>query len=111
MHVQINEEFDTPEIIIQVYPVEAQVGIILLTIEETAQYIQYMSDLFTAVQQEGLTNVHFLQINAVDMPLDGWCQEHPSAAAHQVIAAQLSSFIEGVIPEWSTMTYPLSANV
>jgi len=109
--VQINDEYDDPEIIIQVYPVEAQIGVILLTLEETAQYIQYMSGLFTAVQQEGLTNVHFIQINAVGLPLEDWCQEHPSAAADQVIAAQLSAFIKGVIPDWTTATYPLSVNV
>ncbi len=108
--MQINEEFDTPEIIIQVYPME-QVLEGVLTRNQTTTYLQYMSSLYTETQMEGLNNVHLLQLNAVDMPLGGWCVFHPSAAADANIAAQLSAFIESVLPEWTRSTYPLSVTV
>jgi len=42
------------------------------------------------------------------MNLDGWCAAHPSAAADTTIAAQLTAYIEAVLPAWTTGTYPLA---
>ena len=108
--MQINEEFDSPEIIVQVYPQEQLLEGVLNQTESTT-YLQYMSSLYTAAQMEGMMNVHLLQLNAVDMPLTGWCASHPSAAADANIAAQLSAFIEAVLPEWTKTIYPLSVQV
>lgn len=96
--------------IIQVFPEEQQLEGVLNQ-NQTTTYLQYMSSLYSEVQAEGLTNVHYLQLNAIGMPLTDWCASHPSAAAHANIAAQLSAFIEAVIPEWTTSTYPLSVMI
>lgn len=108
--MQINDNFDSPEIIVQVYPQEQLLEGVLNQNESTT-YLQYMSSLYTAAQMEGMMNVHLLQLNAVDMPLTGWCASHPSAAADANIAAQLSAFIEAVLPEWTRTMYPLSVQV
>ena len=65
----------------------------VLTPNQTTTYLQYMSSFYTETQMEGLSNVHLLQLNTVDMPLGDWC----ASAAH--IAAQLSAIIEAVLPE------------
>lgn len=108
--LQINEEYDTPQIIIQVFPLEVQFQGVL-TFNQTSDYLQYMSSLYTAAQAEGMTNVHLLQLNGVNMPLDNWCVDHPSAAADVNIAAQLTAYIEAILPQWSSNTYPLSVQV
>ena len=108
--LQINEEYDTPEIIIQVLPLEVQIQGVL-TYNQTTTYLQYMSSLYTAAQAEGMTNVHLLQLNGVNLPTDGWCVAHPSAAADANIAAQLSAYIEAVLPEWTSSNYPRSVTV
>ena len=105
--MQINEEYDTPEIIIQVFPLEVNFEGVL-TPNATTNYLQYMAAVYTATQMEGMTNVHFLQLNAVGMDLNGWCSNHPSAAADMTIAAQLTAYIEAVLPAWTTGTYPLA---
>jgi len=110
LDMQINEDFDSPEIIVQVYPQEQLLEGVLNQNESTT-YLQYMSSLYTAAQMEGMMNVHLLQLNAIDMPLTGWCASHPSAAADANIAAQLSAFIEAVLPEWTRTVYPLSVQV
>ena len=108
--MQINEEFDSKLIIIQVFPMEQELEGVL-TQNQTTAYLQYMSSLYTETQLEGMTNVHMLQLNAIDMPLTGWCAFHPSAAADANIAVQLSAYIEAVLPEWTRSTYPLSVEV
>ena len=110
MLVQINEEYDTPQVIIQAFPLEVQFQGVL-TFNQTTAYLQYMSSLYTAAQAEGMSNVHFLQLNGVDMPLDDWCVDHPSAAADANIAAQLTAYIEAILPEWATTSYPLSVQL
>ena len=105
--MQTNEEYDTPEIIIQVFPLEVNFEGVL-TPNATTDYLQYMAAVYTATQMEGMTNAHFLQLNAVGMNLDGWCAAHPSAAADTTIAAQLTAYIEAVLPAWTTGTYPLA---
>ncbi|DBA74311.1 TPA: hypothetical protein ACH3X1_011086 [Trebouxia sp. C0004] len=103
----INEEYDNPEIIIQVFPLEVNFEGVL-TPNATTNYLQYMASVYTATQMEGMTNVHFLQLNAVGMNLNGWCSNHPSAAADMTIAAQLTAYIEAVLPAWTIGTYPLA---
>ncbi len=108
--MQINEEYDTPEIIIQVFPLEVNFESVL-SFNATTEYLQYMASVYTATQMEGMSNVHLLQLNAVGMDLDGWCSDHPSAAADTTIAAQLTAFIEAVLPSWSKTTYPMAVDV
>lgn len=108
--MQINEVYDDPTIIIQVFPLEVQwQGV--LTHEQTAAYLQYMSSLYSTTQMMGMANVHLLQLTGANMPLDDWCVAHPSAAADANIAAQLTAFIEGIMPEWANTTYPLSVTI
>lgn len=45
------------------------------------------------------------------MPLDDWCVSHSSAAADANIAAQLTAYIQAVMPEWANTAYPLSVTV
>lgn len=70
-----------------------------------------MTSLYSTTQMMGMTNVHLLQLNGIDMPLEDWCVAHPSAAADANIAAQLTTYIEAILPQWATSTYPLSVNV
>ena len=107
MLLQINEEYDTPEIIIQVFPLEVQFEGVL-TVNATAYYLQYMTAVYTATQMEGMSNIHVLQLNAVGMDLDNWCSSHPNANADMTIAAQLTTYIEAILPSWSTSTYPMA---
>lgn len=103
-------EYNTPEIILQVFPWEVQFEGVL-TFNQTTVYLQYMAALFTEVQAEGLDNVHFLQLNALTMDLSDWCASHPSAAADQNISEQLIAFIDAILPNWATATYPLAVQV
>ena len=108
--MQVNEVYNDPTMIIQVFPLEVQwQGV--LTHDQTSVYLQYMNSLYSSTQMEGLTNVHLLQLNGVDMPTDGWCVDHPSAAADVNIAAQLTAYIDAIMPAWSSTTYPLSVSV
>ena len=108
--LQVNMEYSSPEIIIQVFPWEVQFEGVL-TFNQTTVYLQYMSALFTEVQAEGLNNVHFLQLNAQTMDLSDWCSSHPSAAADVDISAQLIAFIDAILPNWSSTSYPLAVQV
>lgn len=108
--LQVNVEYSSPEIIIQVFPWEVQFEGVL-TFNQTTVYLQYMSALFTEVQAEGLNNVHFLQLNAQTMDLSDWCASHPSAAADMNISEQLIAFIDAILPNWSSTTYPLAVQV
>ncbi len=102
--------YNDPTIIIQVFPLEVQwQGV--LTHDQTTTYLQYMTSLYSTAEMMGMTNVHLLQLNGVGMPLDDWCVDHPSAAADANIAAQLTAYIEAIMPQWATTTYPLSVNV
>ncbi|KAA6417546.1 MAG: hypothetical protein FRX49_12479 [Trebouxia sp. A1-2] len=108
--MQINEDFNSPETIVQMYPQEQLLEGVLNQNKSTT-YLQYMSSLYKAAQMESMTNVHLLQLHAVDMPLTGWCVLQPSAAADANIAAQLSAFIEAVLPEWTKIIYSLSVQI
>ena len=108
--MQVNEVYNDPTIIIQVYPLEVQLQGVL-THAQTAIYLQYMTSLYTTTQMMGMANVHLLQLTGADMPLDDWCVAHPSAAADANIAAQLTAYIGAIMPEWANTTYPLSVNV
>lgn len=107
MHVclQINSEYNKPEIILQVFPSEVTVGV--LTRAETANYLQYIRSLYNQTQAEGRTNVHLLLLNGTGLPVDHWCANHPSAAADANIASQLHAFITTKLPDWAKSTYPL----
>lgn len=98
------------QIILQVFPLEVQVQGVL-TVNQTTQYLQYMSTLYTAAQQEGQNNVHFFQLTGRSMPLDGWCVAHPSAAADRNIAQQLTTYINRLLPNFARSTFPQSVQV
>ena len=107
--MQINADFNSPEIIIMVFPTEVLTKGVLDS-SGAAIYQQYFASLGSQVQSDGMTHVHQLQLTADGMPLDGWCAAHPSAAAHANIAAQLEAFIQQQIPDWPTSTYPVIVN-
>ncbi|KAL3146173.1 hypothetical protein ABBQ32_002883 [Trebouxia sp. C0010 RCD-2024] len=108
---EITDEYgENMQIILQVFPLEVQVQGVL-TVNQTTQYLQYMSSLYTAAQQEGQFNVHFLQLNGVDMPLDNWCVAHPSSAADRNIAQQLLTYINRLLPNYATSTFPRAVRV
>ena len=109
--MQITAEFGHQmQIILQVFPLEVQIQGVL-TANQTTSYLQYMSSLYTAAQQEGMGNVHFLQLTGANLPLDGWCNSHPSAAADVNIAEQLTTYIMRLLPNYATSTFPLAVQV
>ena len=108
--MQINEDFDYPEIVTMVYPDAVMLeGILNKT--ETTTYRTYMTSLHAQVEANNMTNVHQLLLDPATIPLEDWCAAHPSAAADADIAAQLSAFIVEEIPKWPRSTYPLSVDV
>lgn len=104
--IQINSEFNSPQIIIMVFPTEVLIEGVLNS-SGAATYQQYFASLNSQVQSDGMSNVHQLQLSADSIPLDGWCASHPTAAAHSNIAGQLEAFIQQQIPDWPTSTYPV----
>ena len=109
--VQVTDEFGSQmQIILQVFPLEVQIQGVL-TPNQTTTYLQYMSSLYTAAVQEGVGNVHFFQLTGIDMPLDNWCNAHPSAAADANIAEQLTTYIRRLLPNFATSTYPSAVQV
>jgi len=108
---EITDEYgENMQIILQVFPVEVQVQGVL-TLNQTTQYLQYMSSLFTAAQQEGQFNVHFFQLSGEDMLLENWCVAHPSAAADMNIAEQLTTYINRLLPNYARSTFPSAVRV
>ena len=109
--MQLTEEFgDQMQIILQVFPAQQQnVGV--LTPNQTVTYLQYMTSLYAAGLQEGMINLHLFQINGTSLPLDNWCVAHPSAAADANIAAQLTAYINRLLPSYATSTYPMAVQV
>lgn len=109
--MQITDEYGSQmQIILQVFPLEVQIQGVL-TANQTTSYLQYMSSLYTAAQQEGMGNVHFFQLTGANLPVDGWCNSHPSAAADANIAEQLTTYIMRLLPNYATSTYPRAVNV
>ena len=98
------------QIILQVFPQEVQVQGVL-TANQTTTYLQYMSSLYTASQLEGMSNVHLLQLSGSGLPTTGWCVAHPSAAADANIAAQLTAYINRLLPSYATTMYPRAVQV
>lgn len=101
--LQINSGYGNPDIIIQVFPRKLLEQGVLLEVE-AATYLRYMTSLYDQIQSDGRKNVHLFKLDADDMPFDNWCASHPSAAADANIAAQLSSFINAMLPNWTMST-------
>ena len=106
--MQLNQEYGEPQIILVVMPQEvpAEGASLGPSFNDTTTYIEYMANLYTASQMEGLTNVHLLQLDALGMPLADWCDGHPNVAADANIAGQVSAYINAVLPSWANTTYP-----
>ena len=104
--MQINEEYDTPEIILLMYPVDMFLQGILSR-DQAMTYIQYMTHLNMSAQSEQMTNVHLLELSLTGIPLTNWCAAHLSAAADAAVATQLVSFINQTLPHWGNSTYPI----
>jgi len=59
----------------------------------------------------GVENIHYLQLDTANYDnFYDWCDGHPSAVADLVIAEQLSTFIQAVMPSWSN-TSAISSTV
>lgn len=101
--LQINSRYGNPDIIIQVFPSKLLEQGVLLA-DEAATYLRYMTSLYNETQSKGRKNIHLFKLDADDMPFDNWCASHPSAAADANIAAQLSSFINIMLPNWTVLT-------
>ena len=78
-----------------------------LTSDQTNYYFQYTTSLYNQAQMAGMSNVYLFQLNGVDLSLDDWCVGHPSAAAHQTMADQLTQYIQAVFPDWADGTFPV----
>lgn len=66
-----------------------------------------MSSLYAQTQMQGMSNIHLLQLNSINFPTDDWCAGHPSVAAHQNIANQLTDYIHAALPDWAQQIHPL----
>ena len=108
--MQINEDFDKPDIFTMVYPAETMLQGILSE-DEAETYRSYMFALHDATQAAGMANVHQLEMDVTSIPMKDWCSAHPSAAADDAIAAQLSEFIVEKVPKWPGSTYPVIVDV
>lgn len=104
--LQLNEEYGDPQIILVVMPQEVpgEGATLGPNFNDTTTYIEYMANLYTASQMEGLTNLHLLQLDALGMPLADWCDGHPDVAADANIAGQVSAYINAVLPPLANLT-------
>ena len=94
--LQVSDEYNSPEIILLTYPLESMWDG-SLTPNQTTYYLQYMSSLYAQTQ-----------VNGINFPTDDWCAGHPSVAAHQNIANQLTDYIHAVLPDWAEQIHPLN---
>lgn len=96
---ELRAAFPEAPIIHLVWPLEVQlVGV--KTLPQTAIYLQYMARAFTRVQQAGLGNMHFLQLDGDAVNTSAFCMAHPDAGTHRDVARQLAEFIDSVLPEF-----------
>ena len=64
-----------------------------------------MTHTIRQAQAQGMTNVYRFELDGTNLPLDDWCADHLSVAAHQNIADQLVQYIQTTFPDWPTDTY------
>lgn len=103
---QVNKVYSSPQIVILTYPLESgPTG----SYNQTSYYLQYMTSLYVSARLQGLSNVQIVQLNGINFPTDGWCDGHPSVAAHANIANQLTAYLQAILPRWANSTYPLIA--
>ena len=104
--LQVNKVYSSPQIVIFTYPLESAPT---ASYNQTTYYLQYMTSLYNSARLQGLSNVQLIQLNGINFPIDGWCDGHPSVAAHANIADQLTVYLKAVLPQWANSTYPLVA--
>ena len=108
--MQVQSDFFQPTIVVLAFPSQLlEVGI--LTTDEASDYLEYMSSLAMAIDQQNITNTHLLQLDGQSLNVTDWCAAHPNAAAHQVIASQVVDFLGVTYPELSTTTFPNAVNL
>ncbi|KAL0044945.1 hypothetical protein WJX82_002867 [Trebouxia sp. C0006] len=105
---QVNKVYSSPQIVIFTYPLESAPT---ASYNQTTYYLQYMTSLYNSARLQGLSNVQLIQLNGINFPIDGWCDGHPSVAAHANIADQLTVYLKAVLPQWANSTYPLVATI
>ncbi|KAL4428334.1 hypothetical protein ABPG75_002423 [Micractinium tetrahymenae] len=94
---ELRATFPQAAIVQLVWPLEVQlVGV--RTVPQTAIYLQYMGRAFTRLQQAGLDNNHFLQLDGDAVNTTAFCMAHPDAGTHRDVARQLVEFIDSVLP-------------
>ncbi|KAL4420247.1 hypothetical protein ABPG77_003426 [Micractinium sp. CCAP 211/92] len=97
---ELRAAFPEAAIINLVWPLEVQlVGV--KTLPQTAVYLQYMARAFTRLQQAGLSNTHFLQLDGDVINTTAFCMAHPDVGTHRDVARQLVEFISAVLPEFA----------
>ena len=104
--LQVNDAYSNPGIVLLSYPPESLVDL-SMTQDQFNNYLQYITTLYQQAQQQGMSNVYQFQLDGTNLPLDNWCVDHPSTAAHQVMANQLIQYIQATFPDWGNSTYPL----
>ncbi|KAK9792752.1 hypothetical protein WJX73_006191 [Symbiochloris irregularis] len=72
---------------------------------QTQNYLRYQAALAQAIQEQGLSGAHFLQLTADGMPLTGWCAAHPNRGAHANIAGQIEGFLQQQASGWASATF------
>ena len=103
--MQVTEVYGSPSIILLTYPLEAFENDRSWTYNQTTQYLQYMTSLYSQALMQGMSNVHLLQLDGIRFPVERWCLAHPSVAAHQDIADQLTQYIHAVLPDWASSKF------
>jgi hypothetical protein len=59
-----------------------------------------MAVSYSNLQASGIKNIHLLQLHEEALKTDNWCFKHPSVATHAQIAAQVTRFLNGVLPSF-----------
>ncbi|KAL4428319.1 hypothetical protein ABPG75_002408 [Micractinium tetrahymenae] len=100
---QIRQAYPQAAITSMAWPLE-----ISLTLHDDWQmamlYSTWMVAAASHVDAAGIPNHHFLQLDSLTPGAaspSNYCKSHPNAAAHTQIAAQLSKFIQGVVPSFA----------
>lgn len=101
---QIHETYPAASIISMAWPLE--ISLTLLGDWEKAQlYSSWMAAATSHVEAARIPNHHFLQLESLapgTASPSKYCKNHPNAAAHAQIAAQLSKFVQAVVPSFAS---------
>ncbi|KAL4428320.1 hypothetical protein ABPG75_002409 [Micractinium tetrahymenae] len=75
-----------------------QVTLSLRTPEQALTYSNYVAYTAAHLQSAGISNTFLLQLRGEGFNTGRYCKGHPDVATHELIAAQLASFVRAVVP-------------